>query len=98
MGIHWSYRTVPELQALPEAARLPAWRAAYRAGLRRWQPWVVFVVTLLLVPLCWVYFGSALALPTWLFTLITLSLSAVGAAVFGHVCTLNARMQLRARA
>jgi hypothetical protein len=98
MDIHWSYRTVPELQVLPEAARFPAWRSAHRAGLRHWQPWVVFVVAVLLVPLSWVYFGSWFALPSWLFMLITVSLSGVGAGVFGHVCMVAARRQLQARA
>ena len=98
MEIHWSYRTVPEIQALPEAARFPAWRSAHRAGLRHWQPWVVFIVAVLLVPLVWIYFGSALALPSWLFMLITLTLSTAGGGVFGHVCTLAARRQVQASA
>jgi hypothetical protein len=50
MRFYWSYKSLPELSALPEAERWAAWRRAHRQAYEHWQTWAG---NLTLIPLVW---------------------------------------------
>ena len=50
MRFYWSYKSLPELSALPEAERRAVWRRAVRQTNERWQTWAVYVLLIPVIP------------------------------------------------
>jgi len=49
MSIYWSYKSLPELQALPAAERWEVWKKAIFEAYGHWQTWLVFPIAYILV-------------------------------------------------
>jgi hypothetical protein len=49
MPIHWSYKSLPELSALPAAERKDAWKKANWQAYEHWQTWLVLLIAYILV-------------------------------------------------
>jgi hypothetical protein len=49
MPIHWSYKSLPELSALPAAERKDVWKRAVWQAYAHWQTWLVFPIAFILV-------------------------------------------------
>lgn len=49
MPIHWSYKSLPELSALPAAERKDVWKKAVGHAYEHWQTWLVLPLALILM-------------------------------------------------
>ena len=58
MPIHWSYKTLPELSALPATERKDVWKKAYSQAFEHWQTWLVLAVAYSLVAPVIAWLGS----------------------------------------
>jgi hypothetical protein len=60
MPIHWSYRSLPELSALPAVERKDVWKKAIWQAYEHWQTWLVFPIAFILVAPVISWLGSML--------------------------------------
>ena len=58
MPIHWSYKSLPELSALPDAERKAVWKKAVWQAFEQWQTLLANAIVFILMALVGNWLGS----------------------------------------
>ena len=58
MPIHWSYKSLPELAALPAAERKDVWKKAIWRAYEHWQTWLASAIVFILMWFVGICLGS----------------------------------------
>lgn len=58
MPIQWSYKSLPELAALPAAERKSVWKKAIWRAYEHWQTWLASAIVYILLWFAGIWLGS----------------------------------------